>query len=104
METVEFRSRSRFAFPTGWGTPAIDIAMRRDPDPVESDFPATLLAMAGHDLRQPLSAMESLAYCLELTIPPEHEQARRYITRLQQLVEEASSTIATAVSDSRRPL
>jgi len=59
METVEFRSRSRFAFPTGWGTPAIDIAMRRDPDPVDSDFPATLLAMAGHDLRQPLQLITS---------------------------------------------
>jgi len=41
METVEFRSRSRFAFPTGWGTPAIDIAMRRDPDLVVTvDIPS----------------------------------------------------------------
>ena len=56
-----------------------------------------------HDLRQPLSAIESLAFCLELVVPPEHEQAQHYISRLRQLVAEASATLAVAVSESRQP-
>ena len=37
----------------------IDIAVRRCADPVDSDFSAMLLAMAGHDLRQPLQLITS---------------------------------------------
>jgi len=59
METIGFRSPSRSAPRAGWGTPGIDIAISRDPDLVDSDFPATLLAMAGHDLRQPLQLITS---------------------------------------------
>ena len=59
METIGFRSPSRSAPRAGWGTPGVDIAISRDPDLVDSDFPATLLAMAGHDLRQPLQLITS---------------------------------------------
>ena len=57
-----------------------------------------------HDLRQPLSAIESIAYYLELTIPPDQVQARVYISRLQELVMEASTTLSAAVRDSRTPV
>ena len=53
-----------------------------------------------HDLRQPLSAMASIVYCLELTIPVENSQARLYISRLQQLVSEASFALAGAARES----
>jgi two-component system phosphate regulon sensor histidine kinase PhoR len=59
MEPIGFRSPSRSAPPAGWGTSSIDIAMSRNPELVDSDFPATLLAMAGHDLRQPLQLITS---------------------------------------------
>ena len=59
MEPIGFRSASPSAPSAGWGIPGIDIAMSRDPDTVGSDFPATLLAMAGHDLRQPLQLITS---------------------------------------------
>ena len=49
-----------------------------------------------HDLRQPLSAIESIAYCLELMVPAEEAQARLYISRLHQLISEASFTLANA--------
>lgn len=54
-----------------------------------------------HELRQPLSAIESIAYYLELTIPVEQIQARRQIARLQQLVMDASLTLSAAVRESR---
>ena len=53
-----------------------------------------------HELRQPLSAIESIAYYLELTIPPDQVQARIYVSRLQQIVMEASAILSTAVRDS----
>src|SRR5205085_11060000 len=51
-----------------------------------------------HDLRQPLSAIASLAYCLELTVPAEQTQARLYISRLNQLVADASYTLSSAAA------
>jgi signal transduction histidine kinase len=46
-----------------------------------------------HDLRQPLSSIEAIAYYLEMTLPAEQLQARQYMLRLQQLVEEANSIL-----------
>lgn len=57
-----------------------------------------------HDLRQPLSAIASVVYCLELTIPVEDSQARLYISRLHQLVGQASSALAKAVHESAKPV
>ena len=54
-----------------------------------------------HDLRQPLSAIESIAFFLELTVPSDQVQARHYICRLQQLVAEASGRLCTAVKQVR---
>ena len=56
-----------------------------------------------HDLRQPLSAIASVVYCLELTIPPEDAQSRLYISRLEQLVADASSALTSAVRELREP-
>ncbi len=54
-----------------------------------------------HELRQPLSTIESIAYYLELTLPPDQVQARIYVSRLQQIVMEASAILSSAVRDSR---
>ena len=63
--------------------------------------PEDSLINLAHDLRQPLSAIESIAYYLELTIPPDQVQIRVYVSRLQELVMEASTTLSAAVRDSR---
>ena len=55
-----------------------------------------------HDLRQPLSTMEAIAYYLEMTLPANLMEARRYLLRLQRLVEESNSILANAVHDSRK--
>lgn len=55
-----------------------------------------------HELRQPLSSIEAIAYYLEMTMPAEQQQARHYMSRLQQLVDESNSILQRAVNDLRR--
>ncbi len=57
-----------------------------------------------HDLRQPLSSIEAIAYYLEMTLPADQLEARQYMRRLQQLVEQANSMLhhaAVEVSGTR---
>jgi nitrogen-specific signal transduction histidine kinase len=56
-----------------------------------------------HELRQPLSSIEAIAYYLEMTLPAEQFQARQYMRRIQMLVDEASLTLNSAVSPMRKP-
>ena len=44
-----------------------------------------------HELRQPFSSIEAIAYFLEMTFPADQIQARQYMHRLQQLVDQAAS-------------
>jgi len=53
-----------------------------------------------HDLRQPLSAIEAIAYYLEMTLPIEQLEARKHLLRLQELVEHSSTIISHAVNAS----
>jgi nitrogen-specific signal transduction histidine kinase len=56
-----------------------------------------------HELRQPLSSIEAIAYYLEMTLPPEQFLARQYMRRIQMLVDEASLALNAAVSPIRKP-
>jgi hypothetical protein len=56
-----------------------------------------------HELRQPLSSIEAIAYYLEMTLPAEQFQARQYMRRIQLLVDEASVIIDSAISPIRKP-
>ena len=56
-----------------------------------------------HELRQPLSSIEAIAYYLEMTLPPELLQARQYMHRLQELVTQADSVLKDAVV-TRKPV
>jgi nitrogen-specific signal transduction histidine kinase len=56
-----------------------------------------------HELRQPLSSIEAIAYYLEMTLPAEQVQARQYMRRLQQLVDQASSVLDSAIPVARKP-
>ena len=51
-----------------------------------------------HDLRQPLSSIEAIAYYLEMTLPPEQIEARLYMRRLQQLVDQTSFILEDAAA------
>jgi hypothetical protein len=54
-----------------------------------------------HDLRQPLSTIEAIAYYLEITLPADQVEARRYLSRLRQTVEESNSIMLDAIRNSR---
>jgi len=54
-----------------------------------------------HDMRQPLSSIEAIAYYLEMTLPPDQQQARHYMRKLQELVDEANSILHHAAVDVR---
>ena len=54
-----------------------------------------------HDLRQPLSAIEAIAYYLEKTLPEDQREARQYLLRLQELVETSSTILTDAVNAAR---
>jgi len=55
-----------------------------------------------HSLRQPLGAIEAIAYYLEMTLPAEQIEARGHLLRLQRLVEESSTILQDAIRDSMR--
>jgi two-component system phosphate regulon sensor histidine kinase PhoR len=79
MERIGFFDAVPSAPPACWSTPSIGDAVRRDADQADSSFSATLLAMAGHDLRQPLQAITSAHDVLArtLAIEEEREELRR---------------------------
>jgi nitrogen-specific signal transduction histidine kinase len=56
-----------------------------------------------HELRQPLSSIEAIAYYLEMTLPAEQVQARVYMRRLQELVDQTSAILKSAASGVRKP-
>jgi K+-sensing histidine kinase KdpD len=64
----------------------------------------TLPAIA-HEIRQPLSAIESIAYYLTLILPGDDPKHREQLTRIQQLVEQSNwiLTNGLGLTGSRRP-
>jgi nitrogen-specific signal transduction histidine kinase len=54
-----------------------------------------------HELRQPLSAIEAIAYYLEMTLPAEQVAVRQHLLRIQKLVEQSSDIVSRAVHDAR---
>jgi len=55
-----------------------------------------------HELRQPLSTIEALAYYLEITLPADQFEARRYLTRVRDMVEQSNLILKNAVGGNRR--
>jgi signal transduction histidine kinase len=56
-----------------------------------------------HDLRQPLSSIEAIAYYLEMTLPAGQVQARQHMTDLQRLVEQANQILERSIGIARKP-
>lgn len=50
-----------------------------------------------HDLRQPLSAIEAIAYYLEMTLPAAQFEARQYMAEIQRLVADTSAILERSV-------
>jgi hypothetical protein len=75
--------------------------------PIETSLPATSpderLRELVHELRQPLSSIEAIAYYLEMTLPAAQVQARMHMTHLQRLVEEANAILERRADMVRKP-
>src|SRR5258708_2932051 len=74
MEAIGFLDAVPSAAPAGWDTRRIGSAVTRDADQADSDFSATLLAMAGHDLRQPLQVITSAHDVLARSLASEEQR------------------------------
>src|SRR5258708_12311057 len=74
MEAIGFLDAVPSAAPAGWDTRRIGSAVSGDADQADSDFSATLLAMAGHDLRQPLQVITSAHDVLAQTLDSEEQR------------------------------
>jgi signal transduction histidine kinase len=60
--------------------------------------PAALaLQTIAHELRQPLSAIESIAYYLSLVLARDDHRAREQVSRLQQLVEQSNWILSSGL-------
>jgi hypothetical protein len=51
-----------------------------------------------HDLRQPLSSIEAIACYLDMHLSSEQVEVRKYVLKLQDLVEEAHQVLSRAVA------
>jgi signal transduction histidine kinase len=70
--------------------------------PVVIASPEERLREVIHDLRQPLSSIEAIAYYLEMTLPAEQSEARYQMSRLQRLVADASAILDVAAPSRRK--
>lgn len=63
----------------------------------QSSVAAVALETIAHELRQPLSAIESIAYYLSLVLPRDGGPAREQAARLQHLVEQSNWILTSAL-------
>jgi hypothetical protein len=71
--------------------------------PLPAASPDERLRELVHELRQPLSSIEAIAYYLEMTLPAAQVQARMHMTHLQHLVEEANAILERRAGMVRKP-
>jgi signal transduction histidine kinase len=55
-----------------------------------------------HELRQPLSSIEAIAYYLEMTLPAGQLEARQYMSQLQRLVADTNTILERSVPAARK--
>jgi two-component system phosphate regulon sensor histidine kinase PhoR len=95
METIGFLDPVRSAVPAGWNTRRTSSAMSRDARAADRNFSATLLAMAGHDLRQPLQVITSAHDVLARTL--DREEQREELTRAGDATAQLASMLGQLV-------
>jgi hypothetical protein len=81
-----------------------EVPPRIEPELFESSPDAVLLDLA-HALRQPLSAIEAIAYFLNMTLAPGQPETSSHLMRLQELVAESNAILCEALRQSQdRPI
>lgn len=59
--------------------------------------PEDMVRLIAHELRQPLSTIESIAYYLDLVIPQDQTRIRGQLDRLKRMVEQSNWIVSNAV-------
>lgn len=57
---------------------------------------ADIVRTMAHEIRQPLSTIESIAYYLTLILPPDDQKVHEQLNRIQQLVEQSNWIVTSA--------
>jgi len=70
--------------------------------PVVIASPEERLRDLVHDLRQPLSSIEAIAYYLEMTLPADQLEARHQMSMIQRLVADAGALVDGAAGPVRK--
>ena len=56
-----------------------------------------VLGTLAHDLRQPLSNIETIAYYLSMILPPDDAKIQPHLARIRELVEQSNSILSDAL-------
>jgi len=80
-----------------------EVTARIEPELFEP-APNTVLRDLAHALRQPLGAIEAIAYFLNMTLAPGQPETSGHLMRLQELVEESNAILCEALRQSRQNL
>jgi signal transduction histidine kinase len=83
-------------------TPSYTEAPGYKATPVAMVSPEERLRELVHELRQPLSSIEAIAYYLEMTLPAGQFEARQYMAQLQRLVADTNTLLERSVGTKRK--
>lgn len=76
--------------------PALEFRNKTEKNHPETDA-AQVVRHLAHELRQPLSTLESLAYYLNIVLPQTDAKSRQQIEKIQQMIHQANGIIDDAV-------
>ena len=74
-------------------------ALQRDAEFGQTDVLATM----AHDLRQPLSNIETIAYYLSMILPAGDAKIQAHLARIRELVEESNDILSRSVRTTGDP-
>jgi signal transduction histidine kinase len=64
---------------------------------VRNEAADEVLGTLAHELRQPLSNIEAIAYYLSMILPPGDEKIQPQLARIRELVEQSNLILSTAL-------
>ncbi|MGP0074998.1 MAG: hypothetical protein ACLPWF_24060 [Bryobacteraceae bacterium] len=80
----------------------VDASVAIPSTPAAIPSPEERLRDLVHELRQPLSSIEAIAYYLEMTLPAGQCEARQYMSQLQRLVADTNTILERSVGTTRK--
>jgi hypothetical protein len=73
-------------------------AVQYDAPPEALSAPAEILVNVAHELRQPLSNIETIAYYLSMVVPPGDTKIQAQLGRIRELVQQSSWILSSGAS------